>query len=320
MFKIGEIEIKNKVILAPMAGVTNRPYRLMVKKFQPGYMCTEMTSNVALKYGSEKTDKLSFVGKDEGIVALQIFGGDVDDYIKAAEYHDKHSNAQIIDINMGCPVKKVAIKSEAGSALMKTPEKIKHIVEGIVSKINKPLTVKIRIGWDDESANYKEVAQIIEKAGASALIVHGRTREQMYTGKANWDAIKEIKECLTIPVIGNGDIFEPNDAIRMLEYTGVDAVMVARSARSKPWIIGQINDLIQGAEIRGEPNLQKIKKMIMEYIELMLVDNSENKTLAQVKGVASQWLSNVNGNQKNKNKFMVSKTLSEFIDGINSFK
>lgn len=318
MFKIGNIEIKNRIILAPMAGVTNRAYRLIAKQYNPGYMCTEMTSNVALKHGSQRTEDMAFVGKDEGIVALQIFGGDVEDYISAAKFYDQNSNAKIIDINMGCPVKKVAIKSEAGSALIKTPEKIKEIVEGITKVITKPLTVKIRIGWDKDSADYLTIAKIIEEAGASALIVHGRTREQMYTGKANWDAIKEIKEALSIPVIGNGDAFEPEDAQKMIDYTGVDAVMVARSARKSPWVLKQMQDYIDNKEYKDGPDLEGIKDLMNKFISFMIKENSPEKTLAQSKGVASQWFTGFPGIQKTKEKFMCAKTLEEFKTIINS--
>ncbi len=312
MFKIGNIEIKNKVILAPMAGVTNSAYRVIAKDFEPGYTCTEMTSNVGLKYNSEKTLDIAKVTKEEGIVALQIFGGDVQDYINAAKYYDENSNAQIIDINMGCPVKKVAIKSQAGSALTKTPDKVKEIVEGIVSVIKKPLTVKIRLGWDENSSNYMELAKIIEEAGASALIVHGRTREQMYQGNANWDAIKEIKESLSIPVIGNGDVFTPEDAKRMLEYTGVDAVMVARAAQSSPWVLKQMNDYINTGKYGENPTIDTIHTTIQRYIEILLKNWSSNYTLAQSKSVASQWFAKFKGASDERMAFMTAKTLEDF--------
>ncbi|CAM9142632.1 tRNA dihydrouridine synthase DusB [Mycoplasma todarodis] len=319
MFKIGNIEIKNKVILAPMAGVTNSAYRTIAKDFEPGYTCTEMTSNVGLKYNSEKTLDIARVTKEEGIVALQIFGGDVQDYINAAKYFDENSNAQIIDINMGCPVKKVAIKSQAGSALTKTPEKVREIVEGIVSVIKKPLTVKIRLGWDENSSNYMELAKIIEEAGASALIVHGRTREQMYQGNANWDAIKEIKEALSIPVIGNGDVFTPEDAKRMLEYTGVDAVMVARAAQSSPWVLKQMKDYIETGSYEADPTIDTIHKTIKRYIDILLKNWSPNYTLAQSKSVASQWFAKFKGASDERMAFMTSKTLEDFRKNIAIF-
>ncbi len=319
MFKIGNIEIKNKVILAPMAGVTNSAYRIIAQDFEPGYTCTEMTSNVGLKYNSEKTLDIARVDPEEGVVALQIFGGNVEDYVNAARYFDKNSNAKIIDINMGCPVKKVAIKSQAGSALTKTPNKVKEIIEGIVSVIEKPLTVKIRLGWDEESSNYMELSKIIEEAGASALIVHGRTREQMYQGNANWDAIKEIKESLSIPVIGNGDVFTPEDAKRMLEYTGVDAVMVARAAQTNPWVLKQMKDYIETGKYEDDPTIETIHNTIERYIEILLRNWSEQYTLAQSKSIASQWFAKFKGASDERMAFMTAKTLTDFKSNLNIF-
>ncbi|NQZ29529.1 MAG: tRNA dihydrouridine synthase DusB [Mycoplasmatales bacterium] len=319
MFKIGNIEIKNKIILAPMAGVTNSAYRLIAQDFEPGYTCTEMISNVGLKYNSIKTLDIAKVSSKENIVALQIFGGDVEDYVNGAKYFNKHSNAKIIDINMGCPVKKVAIKSKAGSALIKTPNKVKEIIEAIVAVIDKPLTVKIRLGWDDESSNYMEIAKIVEEAGASALIVHGRTREQMYQGNANWDAIKEIKETLTIPVIGNGDVFTPEDAKKMLEYTGVDAVMVARAAQSSPWVLKQMKDYIETGTYESDPSIAIIHKTINKYMEILLKDWSKKYVLAQTKSVASQWFAKFKGASAERMAFMTSKTLEDFQSNLNIF-
>ncbi len=319
MFKIGNIEIKNKIILAPMAGVTNSAYRLIAQDFEPGYTCTEMISNVGLKYNSVKTLDIAKIHPDENIVALQIFGGDVEDYVNGAKYFNENSSAKMIDINMGCPVKKVAIKSQAGSALIKTPNKVKEIIEGIVAVIDKPLTVKIRLGWDEESSNYMEIAKIVEEAGASALIVHGRTREQMYQGNANWDAIKEIKEALTIPVIGNGDVFTPEDAKRMLDYTGVDAVMVARAAQSNPWILKQMKDFVETGTYGANPTIATIHTTIERYISILLEEWSTNYVLAQVKSVASQWFAKFKGASNERMAFMTSKTLEDFQSNLTVF-
>ncbi|CAM9125227.1 tRNA dihydrouridine synthase DusB [Mycoplasma marinum] len=319
MFKIGNIEIKNKIILAPMAGVTNSAYRIIAKDFEPGYVCTEMTSNVGFKYNSAKTKDIAKVSENEGIVALQIFGGDVEDYVEAAKYYDKNSNAKIIDINMGCPVKKVAIKSQAGSALIKTPEKVREIVSKITATINKPLTVKIRLGWDEKSSNYMDIAKIIEESGAAALIVHGRTREQMYQGKANWDAIKEIKESLSIPVIGNGDVFTPEDAKKMLDYTGVDAVMVARAAQTSPWVIKQMNDYIKTGKYGPNPTIDIIYKTLNRYMNILLEEWSESYTLAQSKSVSSQWFAGFKGANDERRAFMTTKDLSIFRVNLAKF-
>ena len=320
MFKIGNVEIKGRIICAPMAGVTNKAFRKLAKENGAALTYTEMISNVGLKYNSEKTLDYADIDKDETPVSLQIFGGDVNDYVEGAKYFDKHSNASIIDINMGCPVTKVAIKSNAGSALVKTPEKIREIIRAVVKEISKPLTIKIRIGWDSNDLTYLEVAKIAEEEGAAAIAVHGRTRSQMYTGKANWDAIREIKEAVSIPVIGNGDVNTPEDAKRMLEETGVDAVMVARAAQNNPFIFKSMNDYINTGKYEKQISLQEMCDEIRKFFyELEILKGTEIAS-REIKSYAASWLTGFAGIKKLKNDLVRSSDLEDFWKNLEIIK
>jgi len=220
MWKIGNVEIKNRVVLAPMAGISNTAYRQIIKEMGAGLIYAEMVSDKAIIYGSERTLDLLKMDEKEKPIAQQIFGSDINSFVKAAKFIDETNQFDIIDINMGCPVPKVAIKNQAGSALLKNPAKVKEIVKAVVEAVNVPVTVKIRSGWDENSINAVEIAKAVEEAGASAITVHGRTRSQGYSGKADWNIIKKVKENVSIPVIGNGDIRSCYDAKKMLEQTG----------------------------------------------------------------------------------------------------
>lgn len=290
MFKIGNVEIKGKIICAPMAGVTNKVFRNLVRGLGASLTYTEMTSNVGLKYNSEKTLKISDIDTNEYPTSIQIFGGEISDYVNGAKYFDKHSNAAIIDVNMGCPVPKVAIKSQAGSSLVRTPEKIREIIRAIKAEISKPLTIKIRIGWDRNSLTHIEVARIAEEEGVAAIAVHGRTRSEMYDGVADWKAIKEVKDAVSIPVIGNGDVKTPEDAKRMLEETGVDAVMVARAALDNPWVIKQMNDFIVTGTYEPLPNLNIVIDEIIKFFDQLVIVQEKKVALAQIRGVITNWL------------------------------
>ena len=230
MFKIREIELKNNVVLAPMAGICNSAFRKIIKEMGCGLIYAEMVSDKALVYNSKKTFDMLYVEDVERPIAQQIFGSDVETFVEAAKLIYEKMKPDIIDINMGCPVPKVAVKSQAGSALLKNPEKIKEIVSAVVKSVPVPVTVKIRSGWDSNSINAVEVAKICEEAGASAITVHPRTRSQGYSGKADVEIIKQVKENVSIPVIGNGDIIDIESAKRMLEYTKCDAIMIGRGA------------------------------------------------------------------------------------------
>ena len=320
MFKIGNVEIKGKAIQAPMAGVSNKVFRKFVEEFGAAATWTEMTSNVGLKYNSEKTLEIADIDKTSVPTALQIFGGEVKDYIEAAKYFDENSNADWIDINMGCPVAKVAIRSEAGSALVKTPEKIREIIRGIVAVINKPLTIKIRIGWDDNDLTYLEVAKIAEEEGAAAIAVHGRTRQQMYTGKANWKAIKEIKDLVSIPVIGNGDVDSPEAAKRMLDETGVDAVMIARGAQNKPWIFKQINQYLETGSYDPDPSIDEVIELLKKYYYELKELKGEKVALLQLRGIATHWLDMFKGAKPEKQQIVQQPTKEDMFKAMDVFK
>ena len=227
-FKIGNIELKNRVVMAPMAGFSNTSFRKIIKEMGAGLIYAEMVSDKALVYESKKTLEMLKMDESERPIAQQIFGSDKDSFVTAAKMVEEAMHPDIIDINMGCPVPKVALKNQAGSALLKNPEKIYEIVSAVVEAVSVPVTVKIRSGWDETSINALEVAKIIESAGASAITIHARTRSQGYSGKADWNIIKKVKDSVSIPVIGNGDVTSPILAKKMLDETGCDAVMIGR--------------------------------------------------------------------------------------------
>ena len=235
--KIGNIELDGRVILAPMAGVCNSAYRRICKEMGAALVCAEMVSDKGMIYNSKKTKEMLYFEESERPISQQIFGSDKETFVKAAQMVYEIMKPDMIDINMGCPVPKVAIRSQAGSALLKNPDLIYDIVSSVVKSVPIPVTVKIRSGWDANSINAVEVAKICEKAGASAITVHPRTRSQLYSGKADLDIIKKVKETVNIPVIGNGDIVSIETAKHMLEYTKCDAIMIGRGVLGNPWLI-----------------------------------------------------------------------------------
>lgn len=309
LFKIRDVEIENRIVMAPMAGITNLAFRKIVREFGVGLVVSEMVSDKALCYGNKKTIDMLKIDEAEHPVSIQIFGGDVESLVKAAKFVDENSNCDIIDINMGCPVNKV-IKAKAGSYLLKDPELVYEIVKNVVEAVKKPVTVKIRIGFDQNHINCVEIAKLIEKAGASAIAVHGRTRVQMYEGKANWDLIRQVKEAVTIPVIGNGDVKTPQDAKRMIEETGVDAVMVGRAALGNPWVLTQMIEYVEHDRLIEEPTYkEKIKMCLMHASRLMQLE-PEKVAITQMRGHAPWYIKGL------KNSAQVKAKLSN----INSFE
>lgn len=261
-WKIDDIEIKNRMALAPMAGISNAAYIKICEELGLGYAVTELISAEAIVRNNNKTlDMLKGIDELEIPVGVQIFGGSVESMKKAALILDEKFNIKFIDINMGCPVPKVALRSQAGAALLKNPEKIYEMVKAIVDSVTCPVTVKIRSGWDANTINAVEVAKVCEKAGASAICVHGRTRSQSYSGKADLDVIKAVKEAVAIPVIGNGDVKDGKSAQNMLDYTGVDAVMIGRASYGNPWIFKEINEYLNG-------NFDSVKVTYQDRIEM----------------------------------------------------
>lgn len=289
-WKIGNVEIENQLVLAPMAGISNTSYRKIIKKMGAGLIYAEMVSTNAITYGNEKTYSLLKMDESERPIVQQIFGSDIKTFVTAAKLIEKTMHPDIIDINMGCPVPKVAVHAQAGSALLKNPQKIGEIVKAVVESVSVPITVKIRSGWDEKSINAVEVAKICEKNGASAIAIHARTRSEGYSGKANWDIIKEVKENVNIPVIGNGDITSPKLAKKMLDETGCDAVMIGRGALGNPWIFKSCLEYLKSGKIIAEPsNIEKIE-MIKEHYNLLKEDKNEHIALLEIRTHALYYL------------------------------
>lgn len=282
-WKIGNVEIKNQIVLAPMAGISNTAYRQIIKEMGAGLIFAEMVSDKALVYGSEKTFDLLKMNDMERPIAQQIFGSDVDSFVKAAKLVEDAMHPDIIDINMGCPVPKVAIKSQAGSALLKSPDKIKEIVSAVVNAVSVPVTVKIRSGWDEKSINAVEVAKVIEEAGASAITVHGRTRAQGYSGNADWNIIKQVKEAVKIPVIGNGDVTSAKKAKEMLDYTGCDAVMIGRGVLGNPWLINECVTYLESGVIPSRPSSKEKIEMLKRHYKLLVESTSEKQAILEIR-------------------------------------
>ena len=310
MFKIGNIEIKNQVVMAPMAGITNMAFRKIIKDFGAGLVYSEMVSDKALCYGNTKTIDMLQVDDGEHPVSIQLFGGEVETMVKAAKFIDQHSNCDIIDINMGCPVNKV-LKADAGSKLLLYPDKIYEIVKGIVDNVSKPVTVKIRSGFDSKHINAVEVAKLIEKAGASAIAIHGRTRSQMYEGKADWKIIADVKAAVKIPVIGNGDVRSVEDAKRMLEETGVDAVMIGRAALGNPWLIKQVVQSLETGVIIEEPTYQEKIAQCLSHAKKVMEIEPEKVAMFQMRGHAPWYIKGLKSSARVKNELSKINTFEE---------
>lgn len=287
--KIGNIEFKNNVFLAPMAGVTDISFRGLCKEQGCGLVYTEMVSAKALYYGSDNTKKLLRISEEEKPVAVQIFGNDPDIMAKVVEKNfNSRDDICIIDVNMGCPAPKI-VKNGEGSALMKDPKLAAEIIKKLKEVSSKPVTAKFRRGFDDDNLNAVEFALALENAGADAIAIHGRTRKQMYEGKADWNIIKEIKEKVNIPVIGNGDVFTPEDALNMKKLTNCDAIMVARGSMGNPWIFKQIQRVLEGKELKEITPEEKIDMCIRHY-ELAIKNDGYHKAIREMRKHASWYI------------------------------
>ncbi|MBP5297711.1 MAG: tRNA dihydrouridine synthase DusB [Lachnospiraceae bacterium] len=266
--KIGNVKLQSNIILAPMAGVSDLPFRLLCSKMGAGMVCMEMVSAKAIYYNNKNTEDLLTIHPDEGIVSLQLFGSDPEIMASQAARIEERP-FQILDINMGCPVPKVVGNGE-GSALMKNPVLAGKIIESVVKAIKKPVTVKIRKGFDDEHVNAVEMAHVAEESGASAVAVHGRTRQQYYSGKADWDIIAAVKNAVKIPVIGNGDVVDGESALRMFKETSCDGIMVGRAAQGNPWIFREINAYLEKGLILPRPTYEEMRDVVKKHANLQL--------------------------------------------------
>ncbi len=318
-FKIGNIELKNQVILAPMAGITSTTFRSICKKMGASLVVGEMVSDKALIYDSKKTFDLLKMNELERPISQQIFGGDPDTMGKAAKIIEDVMHPDIIDINMGCPVPKVAIKNNAGSNLLKDPKRAYEVVKAVVSSVSVPVTVKIRSGWDEKSINAVEIAKLCEKAGASAITVHGRTRKQGYTGVADWNIIKEVVNAVNIPVIGNGDIKSCYDAKRMLEETGCDAVMIGRASLGNPWFIKECVEYIENGNIIEKPTYEERLNMIKKHFQLLKENTSERQALLEIRTHALWYIKYLPNNKEYKNKLNQIKSEEELYKIIDEY-
>lgn len=310
MWKIGNVIIPNQIVLAPMAGISDSAFRRIAKEQGCGLVVAEMVSDKAILYGSKKTIDMLYMKEEERPISQQIFGSDKESFMYAAKFIVDNMHPDIIDINMGCPVPKVATRAQAGSALLKNPSKVYEIVKAVVESVDIPVTVKIRSGWDDFSINAVEIAKVVEKAGASAITVHPRTRAQGYSGKANWNIIKQVKENVKIPVIGNGDIKTCYDAKRMLDETGCDAIMIGRGLLGNPWLISDCLNYLNGKPIKEVTIKQKLD-MILKHLNYLLEFKSEKIAILEMRTHIGYYLKGIS--KEYKQQFMKVTTKEDFI-------
>lgn len=314
--EIGNVELKNNIILAPMAGVTDLPFRIIAEKFNPGLVCTEMVSSKALFYGDEKTKQLLKTDGEKRPISMQIFGSDPESMGFAARYVSEI--ADIVDINMGCPAPKV-VKNGDGSRLLLDLEKVEEIIKAVVSNSKVPVTLKFRKGWNNENIVACEVAKIAEKNGISAITIHGRTRDEFYSGKADLDIIKKVKESVNIPVIGNGDIIDEESAKHMFEYTGVDGIMIGRGSMGNPWIFEQIQHYLETGEKLPKPTSLEKFEILKEHIELDIAEKGEKVALNEMRKHIACYTKNMKDSSSFRNEINHISNKEELLKKIEEY-
>ncbi len=297
-WKIRDIEIPNQLVLAPMAGNTNEAFRILCKEMGAGLVVAEMVSDKAIGFKNAKTLKMTKVNGVEHPISMQVFGGDKESLVQAAIYLDKNSDCDIIDINMGCPVNKVAKKSGAGAALLQDPNNVYEIVKAVVEAVSKPVTVKMRLGWDMEHINCVENAKLIEKAGASAITLHARTRSQFYSGVADWKYIKEVVDAVNIPVIGNGDIVDYKTCKKMLDETGCTAVAIARGSLGNPFIFRECKAYLEDGIILDKPSNEEIYNTILRHYDMLLGLKGPKLALLEMRSHVSWYIKGMPGSAR----------------------
>ena len=318
-FYIGNVYIKNPVVFAPMAGVSDTSYRKIVKEMGAGLVYAEMVSDKAVCYDNDKTMQMLVMDEKERPISQQIFGSDLKSFVKAAKIVEETMKPDIIDINMGCPVPKVALKNQAGSALLKNPEKIKEIVSAVVNAVSIPVTVKIRSGWDEKSINAIEVAKICEEAGASAIAIHARTRSQGYSGKANWNIIKDVVNAVSIPVIGNGDVTSPELAKQMLDETGCTGVMIGRGAIGNPWLIKNCVDFFETGSYDNNLSISERIDMMKKHLNMLIEDKNDRTAILEFRNHLMYYFKYLPNSKETKVKLVQAKNKDEVISILDEY-